>query len=431
MRETTCLDAARSTGIDIVNENGVLVWKGPYGGNNKPKGPLAGKRIGVIAASEFSDFQAYYLVSYIGEFGGVCEFLLVDWVTWKMVRPNIKDKGVRGMWDLSLDPIPVMGGNKAAFFKGLKGAKAEDYDALIILGGHSADVMITESVVIDFVKAAAKNGAVLGGIAAGVMPLITAGLMAGKRCTGDRSVDYMLRRIARFEASPVVVDGKIVTARSTVDTPAFLRAICGVFTPGYADPWKGCLRGKRTMFLVGEDFEDIELVVPVMEFIHRGAEIIIGKFKPEFKSRPALLGLDVIGGNFGVSIPFQEIPESYYSIRDLQEIKMNDFDVVIITGAFNPWNVVMTGTSDWLPEPYAAGKILAAICHGAIPLAAADLVQGKKLTGWTASKDSVEIMGGEFHSREWAAAIDGRIVTGRTPPEIPEFLDAISYSLLA
>jgi hypothetical protein len=40
-------------------------------------------------------------------------------------------------------------------------------------------------------------------------------------------------------------------------------------------------------------------------------------------------------------------------------------------------------------------------------------------------------MGGEFHSREWAAAIDGRIVTGRTPPEIPEFLDAISYSLLA
>ena len=83
-----------------------------------------------------------------------------------------------------------------------------------------------------------------------------------------------------------------------------------------------------------------------------------------------------------------------------------------------------------LKEAYAAGKLIAAICHGAIPMAAADLVQGKKLTGWLASKDSVEIMGGEFHPDEWAAAIDGKIVTGRTPPEIPEFLDAITVALL-
>ena len=45
----------------------MIAWEGPHGGNNKPRGPLAGKRIGVIVASEFSDFQAYYLVSYVGE----------------------------------------------------------------------------------------------------------------------------------------------------------------------------------------------------------------------------------------------------------------------------------------------------------------------------------------------------------------------------
>jgi protease I len=184
------------------------------------------------------------------------------------------------------------------------------------------------------------------------------------------------------------------------------------------------------MFLVGGDFEDIELVVPTMEMIYRGAEVIIGKFPPELKARPPLLGLDVILGNFGVSIPFQEIPDSYYSIKNLEDLKMSDFDVVVITGAFNPWNVVATGTSEWLKEPYTAGKIIAAICHGPIPIAVADLVQGKKLTGWLASKDSVEIMGGEFNPDEWAAIIDGQLVTGRTPPEIPEFLDAISVALL-
>ena len=421
---------AKHTGIDIVQDGDVIAWTGAYGGNIKPKGPLAGKKIGMIVASEFSDFQAYYLASYIGEFGGKCEFLLVDWVTWKFVRPNIANKGVRGMWDLSVDPIPVMGGNKAALFRSLKDAKPEDYDALVILGGHSADIMVTEAQVIEFIKAAANNGALIGGIAAGLMPMISAGLMKGKKCTGDRTVDYMLKKIARFESAPVITDGKIITARATVDTPAFLRSLCQAFDPGFVDSWKDILAGRRVMLLVGGDFEDIELVVPTMELLHRGAELIIGKFPPEMTSRPPLLGLDIIMGNFGVSIPFQEIPECYYTIKNLADIKMSEFDVTVITGAFNPWNIVATGTSDWLKEAMAAGKTIAAICHGAIPLAAADLISGKKVTGWLACKDSVEIMGGEFRSEEWAAAIHGQIVTGRTPPEIPEFLDAISVALL-
>ena len=37
-------------------------------------------------------------------------------------------------------------------------------------------------------------------------------------------------------------------------------------------------------------------------------------------------------------------------------------------------------------------------------------------------------MGGTFNS-EWADVIDGNIVTGRTPPELPEFIDAISVAL--
>ncbi len=425
------LELARRTGIDIVQEGQVLAWAGRYGGNNKPRGPLAGKKVGVLVASEFSDFQAYYLVSYIGEFGGKCEFLLVDWVTWKFVRPNIANKGVRGMWDMSVDPLPVMGGEKPSLYKSLKKADPKDYDAVVVLGGHSADVMVTEAAVLDFLKAARANGAALGAIAGGLMPLIGAGIVHGQRCTGDRTVDYMLKRIARYEACPVVTDGRLVTARSTADTPAFLRALGAVFQPGFEDPWRGLLRGKTAMLLVGEDFEDIELVVPTMELLYRGAEVLIGKFPPELKSRPPHLGSGVVVGNFGVSIPFQEIPDSLYRIKDLADIKMQEFDVVVITGAFNPWNVVATGTSEWLKEAYGAGKLIAAICHGAIPVAAADLVAGRKLTGWLASKDSVEIMGGEFRPADWAAAIDGRIVTGRTPPEIPEFLDAISVALLA
>ena len=36
----------------------------------------------------------------------------------------------------------------------------------------------------------------------------------------------------------------------------------------------------------------------------------------------------------------------------------------------------------------------------------ADLIKGKKATGWQASKDSIEIMGGEYNE-DWAAVVDG------------------------
>jgi putative intracellular protease/amidase len=423
------LEAAKQTGIDIVQEGNVIFWQGEYGGQTKPRGPLAGKKVACIVGSEFSDFQAYYLASYIGEFGGDLEFLCVDWVTYKFTRPNIKTKGVVGMWGLSLDPIPVMGPSKHTC-KNLKAADVKDYDAVVILGGHSGDVIVTEAEVKDFLTSADRKGAVIGGIGAGIMPMIRSGIMAGKACTGNRLVDYMLKKIAKFEDAPVVVDGNIVTARDTVDTPAFVRALCKAFDPVFEDPRQGILAGKKMLVIAGEDFEDIELAVPVMEYIYRGARVILATFTPVVRSRPPLVGLDVVQGNFGMSIPLQEIPESCYSIKKLADVRMDDFDALQIPGAFCPYNMVETGTPlEFLKKAAAAGKILTYICHGSIPVSAADLIAGKKVTGWQASRDSVDIMGGEY-SDQWAAVVDGRHVSGRTPPEIPEYVDAVTVALL-
>ena len=423
------LEAAKQTGIDIVQEGNLIFWQGEYGGQTKPRGPLAGKKIACIVGSEFSDFQAYYLASYIGEFGGELEFLCVDWVTYKFTRPNIKTKGVVGMWGLSLDPIPVMGPSKHTC-KNLKAADVNDYDAVAILGGHSGDVIVTEAEVENFLTAANRKGAVIGGIGAGIMPMIRSGIMAGKACTGNRLVDYMLKKIAGFEDAPVVVDGNIVTARDTVDSPAFVRALCQAFDSDFEDPRRGILTGKKMLVIAGEDFEDIELAVPVMEYLYRGAKVTLATFTPIVRSRPPLVGLDVVQGNFGMSVPFQEIPESRYTLKKLADVSLDDFDALQIPGAFCPYNMVETGTPlEFLKKAADAGKILTYICHGSIPVAAADLIGGKKVTGWQASRDSVVIMGGEFNEK-WAAVVDGRHVSGRTPPEIPEYVDAITVALL-
>jgi protease I len=81
------------------------------------------------------------------------------------------------------------------------------------------------------------------------------------------------------------------------------------------------------------------------------------------------------------------------------------------------------------PQGPLAGKLIAPICHGAIPMAAADLVEGKHLAGVGACNDAVTIMGGA-HSGDWSAVIDGQIVSGRVPVDVPEFLDAITTALL-
>ncbi|UCB46919.1 MAG: DJ-1/PfpI family protein [Spirochaetota bacterium] len=428
--ESSFINALKQTGIDIIEEGSAVIWTGPNGGNIKPVGPLAGKKVACLVASEFSDFQAYYVASYIGEFGGSLEFIMVDQVTWKFTRPTIKSKGVQGMWGLSINPIPVMGGNKASRSKTISKADPGDYDAVIIIGGHSGDIMSTEQNVLDFINNAYSNGAVIGGIGGGIIPLIAAGIMKDKECTGNEQVSFILKEIAKFKDSQCVMDSRVITSRHTVDTPFFIYSLCNYFEPDFPDKYKDVLTGKTVLMVCGWDFEDFEIAVPVMEFLHRGAKIVIGTFESVIRDRPPLLGLDVVQGNFGMSIPLQEIPESYYSLKKLNDVSMNEFDGLLIPGAFCPWNMIEAKAPlDFLKKADAAGKVLSYMCHGPIAVSAADLVRGKKITGWLASRDAVTSMGGEFNA-DWAVALDRNHVSGRTTPELPEFIDAITLALL-
>ena len=239
-----------------------------------------------------------------------------------------------------------------------------------------------------------------------------------------------MKKIAKFKDSQCIIDSRIITSRHTVDTPFFIYSLCNYFEPDFPDSYKDILTGKTMLMVCGWDFEDFEIAVPVMEFLHRGAKIVIGTFESVVRDRPPLLGLDVVQGNFGMSIPLQEIPESYYSLKKLNDVSMNEFDGLLIPGAFCPWNMIEAEAPlEFLKKADAAGKVLSYMCHGPIAVSAADLVRGKKITGWLASRDAVISMDGEFNA-DWAVALDRNHVSGRTTPELPEFIDAITFALL-
>lgn len=325
-----------------------------------------------------------------------------------------------------LPPVVMQPGKDYA--ANLSVANPADYDAIIILGGWSGDIMYADDVAINFIKGVVDRGIPVAAIGEGILPLIKLGVVNGKKVTGNKVVDYMLQKIADFRSESVVVDGNLITGRDTPDAPAVLRALCKIFDPNFKDIHKDILKGKKVMVMVADDFEDIELCSPALEFMYRGAELIVGLFKPFVRSRPPLVGLDVRVGNFGVSIPFQEVPDSYYKIIHEEDLKVSDFDLLWIPGAMNPLHIAALHR-EFVRDAYAAGKLIAVICHGPISAAAADIVGGKKLAGWLACEHSVCVMGGEFKP-DWAAAIYGQVVSGCTPPEVPEFVEACTAALL-
>ena len=139
-----------------------------------------------------------------------------------------------------------------------------------------------------------------------------------------------------------------------------LRALARCFQPDWEDPTAGLLAGKRIVIVAGQDFEDVELCVPAMEFDQRGARVILGTFPAPVVSRPPMLGVPAVMGNFGMSVPFQELDDTRYPVMPLADLSLGDFDAVMIP-AFCPWNCLESAPGT------ASTKARRSSCAGAPP----------------------------------------------------------------
>jgi protease I len=74
---------------------------------------------------------------------------------------------------------------------------------------------------------------------------------------------------------------------------------------------------------------------------------------------------------------------------------------------------------DLVRELDAAGKLVAAICHGGWMLASADVVRGKRCTGFFSIADDLRNAGAVFEDAE--VVRDGHLVSSRTPDDVPAF----------
>ncbi len=69
---------------------------------------------------------------------------------------------------------------------------------------------------------------------------------------------------------------------------------------------------------------------------------------------------------------------------------------------------------------YNGGKPIAAICHGPQILAAADIIEGRRIAAWPEVEQEVADAGGIYTNEE--TVTDERFITGRWPADLPALM---------
>jgi len=106
------------------------------------------------------------------------------------------------------------------------------------------------------------------------------------------------------------------------------------------------------------------------------------------------------------------------------EVSPDDYDALMIAGGRAPEYLRLNDKVIACVRHFAdSGKPVAAVCHGAQLLAAADVIRGKRISAYPACAPEVRLAGGEYADIAVTDAVtDGQFVTAPAWPAHPAWL---------
>jgi protease I len=190
----------------------------------------------------------------------------------------------------------------------------------------------------------------------------------------------------------------------------------------------GKLTGKRVAIIVAHEFEDVELLYPILRLSEEGADVLVVPVPEGLHPRPFFEGKPVTG-RFGHPVPLPVMAEGYrYRLSNIEALSASEVDCLLFPGGYSPDALRLHArTLELVRQCYQEGKLLAAICHGPWVLISAGIMGGKEATGYVAVRDDLLNAGAEFV--DVPAIRDGNIITGRVPDDLPEFCQEIIKAL--
>lgn len=157
---------------------------------------------------------------------------------------------------------------------------------------------------------------------------------------------------------------------------------------------------KKVIALVSEDFEDLELWYPVLRLREEGCQVDFAAEKP-----------GKYHGKYGVPC---EVSLTF------GEIDPKDYDGILVPGGWAPDKLRrFPEVLEMVRSMNADDKAIGIICHAGWVLASAEILEGRRVTSTPGIKDDMRHAGATWVDE--ASVIDGNIVSGRRPPDLPMY----------
>jgi len=163
---------------------------------------------------------------------------------------------------------------------------------------------------------------------------------------------------------------------------------------------------KKVAILIEQHVEDSEFQIPYTALQRAGAEVT------------------VLGSRVNETYAGKQAKVSIKADATTTEARASDFDAVVIPGGMAPDKMrTNMKTVRFVRDAVEQGKLVAAVCHGPQVLIEADVLRGRRATGFRAIRKDMQNAGADFQNE--ALVVDGQLLTSRRPSDVPVFTAAI------
>jgi len=182
------------------------------------------------------------------------------------------------------------------------------------------------------------------------------------------------------------------------------------------------MAAKKILMLVGDYVEDYETMVPfqALQMVGHTVHAVCPDKKAGDTVRTAI-------HDFEGDQTYSEKPGHNFALNfDFAAVRAEDYDALVVPGGRSPEYLRLNQQVISLVKAFGeAKKPIAAVCHGAQLLAAADVLQGRACSAYPACAPEVRLAGGEFvEIGVDKAHTEGNLVTAPAWPAHPAWLAA-------